>query len=249
MVKRLIAFLTVLMLASSVWAAGDRDKDKDKDKKNSSNKVVDSGSFGVFLNGKRIATEKFRIEQGPDVGTVNSEIKVDDGTNKAEQSAEMQVAANGELRIYKWHSTVPTHEETIVEPKDDFLIEHLTTSDQKKRDVPYILPLTTVILDDNFFSQRELLVWRYLASGCIRKEDQLACAPSHFGILVPHQHLAANSVVELLGRDKISIKGVEKEFNKIKLDSDGVIWLFWVDDEYKIMKIAVPASNVEVLRD
>lgn len=249
MVKKLIAFLTVLMLASSVWAAGDRDKDKDKDKKNSPNKVVDSGSFGVFLNGKRIATEKFRIEQGPDVGTVNSEIKVDDGTNKAEQSAEMQVATNGELRIYKWHSTVPTHEETIVEPKDDFLIEHLTTSDQKKRDVPYILPLTTVILDDNFFSQRELLVWRYLASGCIRKEDQLACGPSHFGILVPHQHLAANSVVELVGRDKISIKGVEKEFNKIKLDSDGVIWLFWVDDEYKIMKIAVPASNVEVLRD
>lgn len=234
-------------MASCVLAAGD--KDKDKDKKNSSSKVVDSGSFGVFMDGKRIATEKFRIEQGADIGIINSEIKVDDGNNKAEQSAEMQVANNGELRLYKWRSTVPTHEETIVEPKENFLIEHLTTADQKKRDVPYILPLTTVILDDFFFSHRELLVWRYLASGCLRKDDQLACGASHFGILVPRQHLAANTVVELLGREKITLKSGEKEFNKIKLDADGTTWLFWVDDDYKVVKIAIPSNKVEVLRD
>jgi hypothetical protein len=242
---KFMAIVVVLIMASCGWAAGDHDKDK----KTSSSKVVDSGTFGIFINGKRIATEKFRIEQGGDFGTLNAEIKVDDGDNKAEQSAEMQVASNGELRFYKWRSTVPTHEETIVEPKEDFLIEHLTSSDQKKKDVPYILPTTTVILDDNFFSQRELLVWRYLQTGCTVEGGQRKCLPSHFGILVPHQHLAANTTVELLGWDKTTIKGVEKEFNKFKLDADGVTWVFWVDDTYKVIKIEIPSNKVEVIRD
>lgn len=242
--KKLIAFVIVLMMAFYVWAAGD-----DKEKKNSSSKIVDSGSFGIFMNGKRIATEKFRIEQSAEVGTLNSEIKVDDGNNKAEQSSEMQVAPNGELRLYKWRATVPSHEESTVEPKDEFLVEHLVTSDQKKRDVPYILPLTTVILDDFFFSQRELLIWRYLQTGCIIQNGERRCGPAHFGVLVPRQHLAANTVVEPLGVEKLTLKSGEKEFNKLKLDADGVTWLIWVDDDYKVVKITIPANNVEVLRD
>src|ERR1700746_2315961 len=136
----------------------------------------------------------------------------------------MQVSANGELRLYRWRSTVPSREESIVEPKDDFLIEHLISADQKKQDVPYILPLTTVILDDNFFSQRELLAWRYLTSGCfmedVKSEDKAAaakgpaikqrvCTPSHFGVLVPRQHMAANMTMELVQREKIMVKNGE----------------------------------------
>lgn len=260
MVKKLTALFAALVMTCCVCAA----RDKDKDKKSSSNKVVDSGSFGIFLNGKRIATEKFRIEQVADVGTLNSEIKVDDGTNKAEQTAEMQVAANGELRLYRWRSTVPSHEESIVEPKDDFLVEHLTSADQKKQEVPYILPITTVILDDNFFSQRELLAWRYLTSGCIVQEvkpddksatakgpasKQLACTLSHFGVLVPRQHTAANMTMELMQREKIMFKNSQVELNKIRIDADGIQWFLWLDDDYKVIKISIPANNVEVIRD
>jgi hypothetical protein len=244
-VKNSILFLVLLLAAAWALALGDKGG-----KKAPSTKVVDAGSFGVFMNGKRIATEKFHIEQGADIGTITSEIKLDDGTTKAEQTAEMHVAANGELRLYKWRSTVPNKEESVIEPKNEFLVEHLTGADQKKRDVPYILPLSTVVLDDNFFSQRELLIWRYLASGCVPKENQLACGPSHFGILVPRQHLATNTTVELLGRDTITtLKGAARELNKIKLDADGVSWLIWVDDDYKVLKMSIPSGHVEVWRD
>lgn len=241
--KRLILPLIVALVAALAWGLGD------KDKKTQSSKVVDAGTFGVFLNGKRIGTEKFHIEQGSELGTITSEIKVDDGNSKAEQSAEMQIAANGELRVYKWHSTVPAKEESIVEPKEQLLVEHLTEADQKKRDVPYLLPLSTVILDDNFFSHRELLIWRYLASGCVPRDNTLACGPSHFGVLVPRQHMAANTTVELVGRDKITVKNTEREFNKVKIDADGVQWLVWVDDSYKVIKMSIPSGNIEVWRD
>ena len=222
-----------------------------KDKKSAgASKVWDSGSFGIFMNGKRIGTEKFQIEQGSDVNIATSEIKVEDGNYRATQSAEMQINSKGELRSYVWRSTSPKKEESSVEPKDQLLVEHIVPADQKKQDVPHILPLSTVILDDNFFSQRELLVLRYLATGCVWKPNEgRMCGPSHFGILVPQQHSAGEAVMDLLGRDRITVKGQEREVNKLKLDTDGTTWTLWVGDDFKVLKMAVPSSNVEVVRD
>jgi len=201
------------------------------------------------VNGKRIGTETFRIEEKADISIANSQIKVDDGNQKADQTSEMQITPKGELRLYTWKSIGPVKEESVVEPKDEFLVQHVTPADFKKQDIPYILPLATVVLDDNFFSHREILVWRYLATGCLRKDEQLTCGPSHFGILVPRQHTSGSVVMELVGMEKTKVKGVDIDLNKIKLDSDGVQWILWVDDQYKVLKMSVPASNVEVVRD
>jgi hypothetical protein len=246
-VKSLIIPL-VLLLAASFASPKDQEKRHDKVK----SVVVDSGSFGIYLNGKRMGTEKFSIEQQAGEGVLTAAISVDDGTTRAEQSSEMRVAADGNLRLYKWRSTVPAMEESIVEPTGDFLVEHITFAGQKKRDVPYILPLSTVILDDNFFSHRELLIWRYLASGCTRQSAQLACRPAHFGILVPQHHLAGSVTVELVGRDTIAVRGVQNEMNKVKLEYGSVEFPIWVDDDYKVIKVGIPSmsgNNGEVVRD
>jgi hypothetical protein len=240
--------LVIVLLMAGTVLANDKSKDKEKAKQS----AVDSGSFGIYLNGKRIGTEKFDIEQHVDEGVITAEIDVGDGDNKSKQNSELRVGSDGNLRIYKWRSTLPTKEESTVEPKEQLLIEHMANGEQKKRDVPYILPLSTVILDDNFFSQRELLIWRYLATGCVPQDGQLHCGPSHFGILVPRQHTAGTTVVELVGREKVVVKGTEKELNKIKMVTDGVQWFIWVDDpenRYKVIKMAIPSSNVEVWRD
>lgn len=257
--KKCIILLALLLTAA--WALGSDNKDKPKEKKS----AVDAGSFGIYLNGKRIGTEKFDIQQDASEGTVSAEITVEDGGNKSEQRSEMRVGTDGNLKVYKWSSTSPTREESTVEPKLEngqsstelaagLLVEHVTTAEQKKRDVPYVIPLSTVILDDNFFSQRELLIWRYLATGCKRvpPDLHLECGPAHFGIFVPHQHATGSSVVELVGRDKITFKGAEREVNKVRVDTDGVQWLIWVDDpenHYKVLKMAIPAGNIEVWRD
>jgi hypothetical protein len=244
---RRFSFVTasVVACAALISVAGAQ-----KDHKSGS-KMWDSGSFGIFINGKRVGTEKFTIEQhGSEMSVANSEITVDDGRSKITQTAEMHLAPNGELLSYVWKGLTPQKEQSTVEPKDQLLVEHVVPADQKKTDVPYILPASTVILDDNFFSQRELLVWRYLATGCVVKPNEgRMCGPSRFGVLVPHQHTSASAVMDLTGREKITIKGQEQELNKFKLESDGVVWNLWVNDDYKVIKMSVPASNVEVVRD
>lgn len=244
---RRFAFITAFLVACSALlsvAAAQKDR-------KSASKVWDSGSFGIFVNGKRVGTEKFTIEQrGSEMSVATSEITVDDGRSKITQTAEMHVAPNGELLSYVWKGLTPQKEQSTVEPKDQLLVEHVVPADQKKTDVPYILPASTVILDDNFFSHRELLVWRYLATGCVVKPNEgRMCGPSRFGVLVPHQHTSASAVMDLTGREKITIKGQEQELNKFKLESDGVVWNLWVNDDFKVIKMSVPASNVEVVRD
>lgn len=240
---RAILFTMIAAGAASLWAAEQKDKKP-------ANKIWDSGSFGIFLNGKRIGTEKFNIEQRQDMNIATSEIRVDDGAVKATQTAEMQISPKGELHSYVWRATSPQKEESSVEAKDQLLVEHVIPADQKKIDVPHILPANTVILDDNFFSQRELLVLRYLATGCVWKQDKgRVCGPSHFGILIPHQHAASEAVIDLVGQEKIAVKGQQVEVNKLKLETDGTTWLLWVSDDFKILKMTVPATNVEVVRD
>ena len=263
-----LAIVVSAVLASSlVLNATDKPKPKEK----ASSHIADSGSFGLYLNGRRVGTETFNItetlnsEQRPEYSTASSEIKFDDGKYRATQSAEMQISAKGELRSYVWHATVPQKEEASVEPKDQLLVEHIMPADQKKIDVPHMLPLSTVILDDNFFSQREILLWWYLATGCKRQANDLMCGTGKFVILVPHQHVSGNATLELVGQEKVMVKGMERELNKIQLetngpkaltwlndqarDSDGLQWLLWVDDQYKIIKMTVAGSNFEVIRD
>jgi hypothetical protein len=261
-----LAILVIVLVASSFALQA---ADKPREKANSH--VADSGTFGIFLNGKRVGTETFNItetlnsERRPEYSTATSEIKFDDGKFKATQTAEMQISPTGELRSYVWRATAPQKEEASVEPRDQLLVEHVIPADQKKVDVPHMLPVSTVILDDNFFSQREVLLWWYLASGCRKENNGLLCGTGHFVILVPHQHVSGNATLELMGPEKVMIKGTQRELNKVKLEtngpqaltwlndqareSDGQQWVLWVDDQYKIIKMTVAGSNVEVIRD
>jgi len=242
--------LIIIALLITAAVAGAQDKTKGNTRKPPVNRVADSGSFGIFIQGRRVGTETFRIEEGADVSAATSSVKVDDGTTKAEQTSEMRVDHFGNLKYYRWRSTVPTKEETVVEPSEDLLVEHIIPADLKKMDLPHILPLATSILDDNFFSHREILAWRYLATNCPPDKDgRFSCTPGDFSILVPRQHLAGNARVELVGRNAIKVKGVEKEMDELKVDTGGALWLIWIGEDFKVMKISIPSNGVEVVRD
>ena len=244
----------VLCAAPCLWAS-------DKDKSAPGTKVVDSGSFGIYIQGTRVGTESFKIEDRGDYSVATAEIKIDDGKVKATQSAEMQLTPQGELRSYTWHATLPDTEESSVEPKDSLLVEHIIPADLKKIDVPHLLPLNTIILDDNFFSQRELLLWRYLKTFC---DAQFACRQGTFAVLVPRQHASANATIELIGPDKVAIKGSVRELSKVSVstgapkklvvvngqqEAENGQWLLWVDEQFKIVRMTVIGSNIEIVRD
>jgi hypothetical protein len=66
---------------------------------------------------------------------------------------------------------------------------------------------------------------------------------------VPHTASPITISIEYKGIEKINIKGTELSLRRFDLDVDDVIWSMWMDDNYKLLRILVPSSNTEVLRD
>ena len=95
--------------------------------------TVDSGSFGVFVNGRRVATESFTVRQEAGGSVANSEVKIEDGSNKPSQTAETQLTGGGELKRYEWHQFTPSKADAIVTPNEPFLVERPAPSDLPNR--------------------------------------------------------------------------------------------------------------------
>src|SRR5207248_347951 len=80
-----------LWLASTSIAAVGKEKE-------SAGQTVDTGTFGVFMNGRRVATEKFSVQQNTGGSVASSEFKTEQGVDQAAQSSELQLTASGDLR-------------------------------------------------------------------------------------------------------------------------------------------------------
>jgi len=160
----------------------------DKKEKPAPAQAVDSGSFGVFIKGQRVATETFNIEQRNGSSIIRSQFKEGVGNDPAQKS-EMEMTGGGELLRYEWSQT--SGAALTVVPKNDFLMESISAAGSgKPAEQPFLMPSTSAILDNNFFVHREILIWRYLAADCKPEGGNLKCqqGPADFGVLVPQDH-------------------------------------------------------------
>jgi hypothetical protein len=246
--KTMVALVGLCLLAGSSAVAASGKDDKAPTAQN-----VDSGSFGVFMNGRRVATETFSVHQSSTGSSIVSEFKSEAGADKAEQRSEWQMSANGDLRKYEWKEVSPGQSQAVVVPNQEFLTERFRASPQDKElEQPFMLPASSSVLDDYFFVQREVLVWKYLASSCKQDKGALQCPLKQrvqFGALNPHARSSISVTLEFAGREKITIRGAEVEMNRLDLKGESGTWTLWVDDQYKLQRILIQGENTEVVRD
>lgn len=241
-------FAVVLACTLFAFAADKSDKSK------AAVQTVDSGSFGVFVKGRRVLTEVFHIQQESGNSNIKSQLKEAAGNAPVEaQRSELEITGSGELLRYEWNQSGPTGGSLTVLPKNEFLIEKIATPTMSKpAEQPFLMPNTTAILDNNFFVQREVLAWRYLAAApCRGENEKRQCEPQEFGVLVPQDRASVRVKMALVGKEKVNIRGAERELLRLNLTGEGFDWALWLDenDKFKLMRIAIPADNTEVVRD
>lgn len=248
LLRMVLAAAPLLALAVTLAAAP-----SGKDDKAAAAQMVDSGSFGVFMNGRRVATETFSIHQNSSGSSVVSEFKSEAGMDKADQTSDWQMAANSELRKYEWKEVSPGQSQAVVVPNQDFLIERYRNNPQEKElEKPFLIPASSSVLDDYFFVQREVLAWKYLATTCKQEKGALQCPlkqPVPFGALNPHARSPVSVTLEFAGREKVSIRGANQELNRLDLKSESQNWTLWMDDQFKLQRILIVGDNTEVVRD
>jgi hypothetical protein len=248
--KKALIFLAgalgILLCAAIVAGATDKPK--------GAAQTVDSGSFGVFVKGQRVVTESFNVQQENGASTVSAQLKEVAGASAISQKSELQMTSSGELLKYEWDETSPAVSSLTVAPKDEFLIEKITASPTAKAaEQPFLMPSTSVILDNNFFVQREVLAWRYLASNCHSEKGEFRCQkePVEYGVLVPQDRASLRVRMELVGREKVAIRGAERELLRLTLSGEGFSWGLWVDEkeQFKLMRVVIADDSTEVVRD
>lgn len=239
--------LALLPGASATEMAGDK-KDKSKP---APIQAIDSGSFGIFIKGQRVATETFHIEQQDTISVIKSQLKEISGGNSTSQRSELSMTSSGDLLRYEWSQA--SGASLSVVPENDFLKEIIMASPTAKPSPqPFLMPNSTPILDNNFFIHREILIWKYLAvAPCKDDNGHRQCQSSDFGVLVPQDHISMPIRIELVGKEKITIRGKERELLRLNLSGEDLQWNLWVDDNdhFKLIRVAIPADNTVVDRD
>ena len=241
-------FLTIACLLISLLAVSASASDKKKPEA----QAVDKGSFGIFIKGQRVATETFDIQQQNSTSSIKSQLKEVAGTDPVTQKSDLQITSSGELVRYEWSQS--SGGSLTVLPNNEFLIEKITTpSSSKPAEQPFLMPNTYAILDNNFFIHREVLIWRYLATNCKPENGSMRCKqePGEFGVIVPQDRTSVRVRLDLVGEEKVTIRGAERNLLRLNLKSDEFEWAMWVDDrdQFKLMRVAIAADNTEVVRD
>jgi len=248
---RISFFLAAVAVATAVSQAADTHKNATV---SGDATVVDSGSFGILVNGKRVATETFKMEQKNNINRATSELKFAGDNVQATQNAEMEITSSGLLKKYTWKEVQPSKSQIVVEPTDDqFMVMHVSDgSDAPPKNFTHALTPATSILDDNFFSQMQVLTWKYMAMGCrpaASGKAECSWSPQKLAVLNPHQEQSTLVTMEYTGRQMVKLNGVMQELNGFSMQAETGQWKLWLNDDNKLVKVLIAGENTEVIRD
>lgn len=218
---------------------------------------VDAGTFLVLEHGTAIARESFTVTSVAEGSITESTIRVLDGS-KGEQRFRLELAGDGGLRRYEWHEAAPGRGHLLLAPDGAFLKQQVGTKTEENIGQSYVLTASTVVLDNNFFILRELLIWRYLREFCQPEAGHMACpakeAPiSHLPAVVPLHHYSMQVAIRLEGPEKVALGASpalhEVELLRFAVEDDTGQWLLWVDSQYRLQRLMHAGETIEILRE
>ena len=113
-------------------------------------------------------------------------------------------------------------------------------SDRKGIRVVIELKKDVTILDDNVFHHYLILSKRY---------DICRGGFQEFSAFVPQQFLAGVVSVSEVGKEEVKIEDQPYWLQRFLVDTGEMKVNFWLDSDQKLKKIAIPDSEVEIIRE
>lgn len=212
--------------------------------------IVDSGQLSVVVNGQKVATENFTMQQGTDGSSVTSRLSFDNGATKAQQESDLELTPEGGIRKYTWEEKEPGKAKLTAEPQDKtFLVVHMKESEAaaaKDSTHPVDVSVTNIV-DDNFYSHVQVLLWRYLAMSC-KTTQSCRFEEQKVPVFVPHQESAQTFTISFEGTDTLRMKNGKVEVGKYRVQTEGGEMHVWMQG-MKLVKLLMPGAAIEVTRE
>ena len=195
--------------------------------------LKDKGVLRIYSNGQEVGVERFKIVPRAEgvQATAELQIKVE-GVGRMKETATL-VLRNGIDPIrYKRIQKSPKRGSAVINFGPEKATARYKTTEGGTQLMEYFLPKNVVILDTNFFHHYTFLVRQY---------DFLKGGTQHMDVLVPQETAPGMVRVEHAGDDQ--------SLRKLVVKTGQVEIQIWADAAGRLMKLTVPAANIEVLRE
>ena len=204
----------------------------------------ESGSFRILFGGEEIGEEKFQIVEEASAFKATAEIRIAvdrekekvvflihpvlQFTRSFEPLSYQVVQEAGPNKMRAKVNFKPGKSEAVYETGK----ETDTRQVELKKDV--------MILDDNVFHHYLVLVKRY---------DFSKGGQQEFSAFVPQQFLSGGVSVADKGKETVQIGNKNLSLQHLLVDTGELQISLWLNESHELLKLSVPKSNVDVLRE
>jgi len=197
--------------------------------------VPDKGKFRILANGKEAGQEDFEINRSNGGWVVRGNSTIQTAKGPAHINGTLELKADGSPVRYDWTTDGDKKAAAVVTfngAAAEIALNVANTNPYKQQLSFSTIP---VVLDNNLYDQYAVLAGLY---------DWSKKGVQTFSVLVP-QSLAPGSItVESLGTQATD----GKQMDELRVKSDDLELNLFLD-KGRLMRIDVPASNAEIVRD
>ena len=200
--------------------------------------VEEKGRFKVLADGQPVAAEEFQISGngGEWHARGNSEVPAAAGST-SKVNGKLDLTGDGRVLRYEWSATSPKKASAVIEfsgstAKMELRMDSAAPFNQ---DFTFESP-RVVILDNNLYHHYAILARLY---------DWKAKGPQSFSVFIPQDTTPGIVLVEYAG-PKV-VEGVQLEMLRVR-SADNELELY-CDSSMRLLRISVPSSKVEIIRE
>ena len=208
------------------------------DKQNAGSVLApEKGKFKIFVNGQQVGKEEFEISSSGADWTVRGNSELQSAQGNTHVTGTLNLKADGTPVHYQWSMQGPKKASAdIVFKGTSADVElHLENARPYSQQFTFNSP-QVVVLDNNLYHQYVVLARLY---------DWNKKGSQSFAVLVPQEMTPGNITVDSLGKQDVG-GGVKLEELRVKTED---LELDLYLDGQKLVRIAAPSSNAEIVRE
>lgn len=199
--------------------------------------VPEKGKLNILLDGKSIGQEEYEIGgAGSGWAAKGTSTVKPEGQPEAVITGSLNLQPNGAPVSYDWSTRTSTTNGAHVEFTNGVARMTLQMQGSKPftQDLQFNTPMI-VVLDNNLYHQYTVLAKLY---------DWTKRGPQSFSVLIPQELTPGTIQVEAAG--PLSADG--KSYEGLKVTTNDLQILLYLDNEHRLMRLEVPAAKVAVVR-
>ena len=203
----------------------------------------EESQFGIYVAGKEIGYEKFSILSSADTVESKSVVSFQDpGGKRKKVRMETQLSMDSHFlpRAYQLRTDVEGQKGMITGTfaPGEATFEYKGSGNPMKRGL--LVGERYVILDTNVFHHFIFIARLFnLRSGGAQSIEAV----------IPQELDGGKLKVSEVGLERMSIHGKKMNLHHLNADSGLLLIDLWIDDQQIVYKIALPAKNIEVIRN